>query len=346
MKYSPLIYSVTIIASLALVTSGPALSNSSSTAKTKATTSAKAKTAQPRIAPAKTKSEQAISVPETVKLIKSDSLNIASTPTPTLAAKAINPYLANSGISFAPTVSAQANVTPASMMPPAMAAAVPTLSAVPAIAAVTIKPSTAAAGEMQTAQVELQTSAAQAIQPVLAVAPTLAAQPAAKPIQTASTSNPYLAYQRQTSPVQAYQPTQPAQPARSFNQMSNDFKLSMLSMPSMPSLPQFGNSAAQPMSAPTQSSLTNSANNLLSSLSFSNLKMMLPLTGESNILPSIKKVYPTGEKPLVVINFKCPTELVGITPPPIMLLREALDLGFSGLNKSNMLSFNLQQVCS
>jgi hypothetical protein len=75
------------------------------------------------------------------------------------------------------------------------------------------------------------------------------------------------------------------------------------------------------------------------------LKGLLPLSGDS-ILPVIKTVYPTGEKPLVVLNFKCPTEMLGITPPPMKLLHEIVNLGFDGLNKTNLLSFNLQQVCS
>lgn len=71
---------------------------------------------------------------------------------------------------------------------------------------------------------------------------------------------------------------------------------------------------------------------------------ILPDSGR-DILPTIKKVYPTGEKPLVVVSFKCPTELVGVTPPTIKLLHDAVSLGMDGLNKSNLLSFNLQQVC-
>jgi len=68
-------------------------------------------------------------------------------------------------------------------------------------------------------------------------------------------------------------------------------------------------------------------------------------SGEFNLLPRIQTVYPTGEKPLVVLTFKCPTEMVGITTPPITMMREALKLGFEGLNRSNLLPFNLEQVC-
>jgi hypothetical protein len=67
--------------------------------------------------------------------------------------------------------------------------------------------------------------------------------------------------------------------------------------------------------------------------------------GEFNLLPRIQTVYPTGEKPLVVLTFKCPTEMVGITTPPITFMREALKFGFEGLNRSNLLPFNLEQVC-
>lgn len=71
---------------------------------------------------------------------------------------------------------------------------------------------------------------------------------------------------------------------------------------------------------------------------------LLPDSGQS-ILPKITKVYPTGEKPLVVVSFKCPTEVVGITPPTIKLLHGAVDLGMAGINKTDLLSFDLQQVC-
>ena len=71
---------------------------------------------------------------------------------------------------------------------------------------------------------------------------------------------------------------------------------------------------------------------------------LLPDSGQS-ILPSIQKVYPTGEKPLVVVSFKCPTELVGVTPPTIRPLHELVNLGMDGINRSDLLSFNLQQVC-
>lgn len=78
----------------------------------------------------------------------------------------------------------------------------------------------------------------------------------------------------------------------------------------------------------------------------SNLKSLLPSMPEGqSFLPSIKKVYPTGEKPLVVLTFKCPTELIGITPIPVKLLHEGVNGVFDVVNATNLLSFNMQQVC-
>lgn len=78
-----------------------------------------------------------------------------------------------------------------------------------------------------------------------------------------------------------------------------------------------------------------------------NLKMALPSLpqGGQSILPVIKTVYPTGEKPLVVITFKCPTELIGITPLPTKALHDLVNLGLDGINNTNLLAFNMQQVC-
>lgn len=78
----------------------------------------------------------------------------------------------------------------------------------------------------------------------------------------------------------------------------------------------------------------------------SNVKSFLPSLPEGQaLLPRIKRVYPTGEKPLVVVTFKCPTELVGVTPMPTKFLHELVNLGMDGINATNLLAFNLQQVC-
>lgn len=76
------------------------------------------------------------------------------------------------------------------------------------------------------------------------------------------------------------------------------------------------------------------------------LRDLLPSIPEGrSILPSIKKVYPTGEKPLVVLTFHCPTELIGITPVPTKLLHDGVNGLFDLVNATELLSFNLQQVC-
>jgi hypothetical protein len=79
------------------------------------------------------------------------------------------------------------------------------------------------------------------------------------------------------------------------------------------------------------------------SFKYSVLPTMPP--SDQAILPTIKTVYPTGEKPLKVLTFKCPTELVGVSPPTTKLLHEAVNFAFDGINKTNLLPFNMQQVC-
>lgn len=66
---------------------------------------------------------------------------------------------------------------------------------------------------------------------------------------------------------------------------------------------------------------------------------------EQAILPRVKTVYPTGEKPLVVVTFKCPTELVGIDTPSTVILHKVVNGGMSLINKTDLLAFNMQQVC-
>ncbi len=78
---------------------------------------------------------------------------------------------------------------------------------------------------------------------------------------------------------------------------------------------------------------------------FSSLKNSIPVLNGQDLLPTIKKVYPTGEKPLVILSFKCPTEMLGVTPPPMKALHEIVNFAFDGINKTNLLSFNMQQVC-
>ena len=71
-----------------------------------------------------------------------------------------------------------------------------------------------------------------------------------------------------------------------------------------------------------------------------------PTHSLADFLPSIKKVHPTGEKPLVVVSFKCPTEGMGIATPTTKILHSVIDTAFGGVNATNVLPWNLQQVCS
>lgn len=80
---------------------------------------------------------------------------------------------------------------------------------------------------------------------------------------------------------------------------------------------------------------------------FADIKMAMPQIPlfEQAILPKVQTVYPTGEKPLVVVTFKCPTELVGIDTPSTLILHKAVNGGMDLINRSNLLAFNMQQVC-
>ncbi len=152
----------------------------------------------------------------------------------------------------------------------------------------------------------------QATAAVAAVAmPTVAmAVEAAQPgySSVAPAANPYLA--PSSNPYLAYQqPGAPAYPPANASQAADNVTAST------PSLPY-------------------------------SLKSLLPSWQEGqSILPTFKKVYPTGEKPLVVVTFKCPTELIGITPIPTKILHEVVNGGMNIVNATNLLSFNLQQVC-
>jgi hypothetical protein len=71
----------------------------------------------------------------------------------------------------------------------------------------------------------------------------------------------------------------------------------------------------------------------------------LPPLADVSILPKITKVQPTGEKPLYVLTFKCPTEVIGIVPPPIKVLHNLVTMGMDAINSTDLLPFNMQQVC-
>lgn len=70
-----------------------------------------------------------------------------------------------------------------------------------------------------------------------------------------------------------------------------------------------------------------------------------PGISSAKLLPTIKTVYPTGSKPLVVVSFKCPIEMTGLSLPPTQILHYGLTAGMDGLNYLNVFSFDLQQTC-
>jgi hypothetical protein len=392
MNPSPLLFSMTFVASISVLTGGVAWSAYEAEAKQAALTG-KSKALKARIPKPKqyyAKPARSIPATDSVKLIASPQLATTQQPlSPVVASSAAaqyvasvssdianNPYFANQPAAILPLAARPAAgnpmpkpvvAAPVAVAPAAIAPVIAPVAAIPV-------PAVASAAPVKTAPRAVATMPAAAA-PVIATLPSLEPPiygvPASAPVAASSYKAPVAAYQPWNSasfgykgpstnpylnPYLNYRAPQPqaiaapvaVQPLNPFG--GGNFKLalpSLPSLPSFPSLPQAGNqesAAYKPAQFNTQQAAATSTG-AVSSI-FSNLKMMIPLTGDANILPTIKKVYPTGEKPLVVLNFKCPTEVVGITPPPMKLLHEAVNFGFDGLNKTNLLSFNLQQVCS
>lgn len=156
----------------------------------------------------------------------------------------------------------------------------------------------------------------------------------------ARSRNPYLAYNA------AYNTTY-NQPFTAFNpaeSLSLLFSGLLFSLPSLPSV-SLPSQAAYNQTATTSNAAAATDLRLI----FNSLRDYLPEphlpSPDIDILPSITKVYPTGERPLYVLTFKCPTELVGITPPPTKALRWLISSGMEAINSTNLLSFSMQQVC-
>lgn len=401
MNPSPLMFSMTFVASISVLTAGVAWSAYDAQTKQAALTG-KSKALKARIPkPKQYYARPARSIPATdsvtIKLIASPQLAtlqpapasvatpVVTSAVPSVAAQsatpayvgpassdiAKNPYFANQPAAILPLAARPAATGAAARavaVPPVIAPVVAASAlSLPTPAAVT----TPSAAPMKAAPAILPAAAAPAVtalpslEPPIyrvppAAAPVVAANPYSAPFAVyqpwnrAATSyqgaagnrpanpylNPYLSYPTpQPQAVAAPVSVQPTNPANAYG--SGNFKLALPSLPSFPSIPGISQSSNS-----SQFNTVAAASGSANSSIFSTLKMMIPLTGDANILPTIKKVYPTGEKPLVVLNFKCPTEVVGITPPPMMLLHEAVNFGFDGLNKTNLLSFNLQQVCS
>lgn len=152
------------------------------------------------------------------------------------------------------------------------------------------------------------------------------ATPLEYPAATAHVSNPYLS----PNVVTASPPQTSVAPADISSSWSAPASATR------PDANAAGNSLASPLD-PMESL------NVL----FNSLKLEIPILSPNDraILPVIKTVYPTGGKPLKVLTFKCPTELVGITPPPTKALRGLIDLAMEAANKTDLLPFDMQQVC-
>ena len=184
--------------------------------------------------------------------------------------------------------------------------------------------------------------------------PQAAALPAFTPPNWAN--NPYLAYLRPAEKVEPAKPAiqapiaqpapdvVPSAPAATQPAVAST-PVPPIALPSLPSLPPLPwSQAASPEPKPQATAQgSSSLGDMWERFKYSVLPSMPP--SDQAILPTIKTVYPTGEKPLKVLTFKCPTELVGVSPPTTKLLHEAVNLAFDGINKTNLLPFNMQQVC-
>ena len=163
--------------------------------------------------------------------------------------------------------------------------------------------------------------------------------------------NPYLAYQR--APVPALAPAvkpEPEKPAAVAQTPAPAPQVAQ-AVPSQ-SGDRIAASSSTPWSVPSppivlkpaeNAAATGSLGQIWDSLKSALLPSMPP--ADQAILPTIKTVYPTGEKPLKVLTFKCPTELLGVTPLPTKALHGLVNMAMDGINSADLLPFNMQQVC-
>lgn len=152
--------------------------------------------------------------------------------------------------------------------------------------------------------------------------------------------NPYLVYNAAYNTTYK-QPFTAFNPVESLGQLLSGL---MFSLPSLTSVSQPSQAAFNQTPTPPNAAAATDLRQMFSSLRDFLPDPHLP-SADIDILPSITKVYPTGEKPLYVLTFKCPTELIGITPLPTKALRWLITTGMDGINSTNLLSFNMQQVC-
>jgi len=311
--------------------------------KLKANKKLKVKRARAKLPPAKTlKTASAVTAVAALEVDKTaprltGPLHVTDTP------PSRNPYLpsdAQSNAAFqafvAPVRVAQINpylayrYVPAADVTPPLSASLPSHSGNPYLAkpareapAVTQGPTP---WEQLSSRFGKPAEAARPVEPPAAfVRPSAVATPDEYPMPT----NPYLAASTQ---VPTAGPSETGRHAPALAQAQLPLPVPQAATQSAPAY--VSNSAAAPLN-PVDS---------LSGL-FNSIRMEIPLLNDQAILPVIKTVYPTGEKPLKVLTFKCPTELVGISPPPTKALRGLIDLGMEAVNKADILPFDMQQVC-
>lgn len=243
---------------------------------------------------------------------------IAAVPAPTqpisLAQAPAAPAPAKAGVPPAPVVTAVPIVAPT---PAPVVVAAPVKAPAPIAAKTVVEPEAAppVAVSAPVQPIPTEVASAKAWAKIVAgpaAAPVASAASAASAVASA---NPYLTYRTsytQAAPIQAA----PAQAA-----------------------------PRQAVSAPISSaSLVADSTQLLNSVRNFLPDLHLP-SPDIDVLPSITKVFPTGERPMYVLTFKCPTELVGITPPPTKALRWLITSGMESINSTNLLPFSMQQVC-
>jgi hypothetical protein len=63
-------------------------------------------------------------------------------------------------------------------------------------------------------------------------------------------------------------------------------------------------------------------------------------------LIKVKRYDIPGQKSLVVVATKCPTELIGVNTPSTKIFHSLIDNGMSCINRTQILPMELRQACS
>lgn len=63
-------------------------------------------------------------------------------------------------------------------------------------------------------------------------------------------------------------------------------------------------------------------------------------------LVNVKRYNIPGQKSILVVATKCPTEVVGIATPTTKIFHSLVDSGMSCINNTQILPVELRQVCS